>query len=82
LRDSRQSGKRERVTSENNASLVRGHKRRTNNMPGKLAPPWSPRNRKIGARNARLRRIMAKGLTPKSKAELRALAAELEPRKP
>lgn len=49
-------------------------------MGGKLAPPWSPRNRKIATRNARLHRLMRKGIIkPMTKDEQRALAQQAAP---
>lgn len=46
-------------------------------LPSKLPPPWLPRQRKIAARNARLRRLIRNGtLKPLTKAEARAEAAK------
>jgi hypothetical protein len=52
-------------------------------MGGKIPPPWLniARRTKIGRQNAKRARLVRKGLAPKNKAELRALAAELAPRK-
>lgn len=47
-------------------------------MAGSLAPPWSPRQRKIAARNARVRRLMRAGiLKPLTKDQAREACGAL-----